>query len=442
MFDSRQNTTGRSVLLPPRQEFSFPILKPQEIFGCLKELGVSLTEEEYLNPEKNKDQIRRMWEQLTEICTGSSRDELNQPAFSGLSVLNYPELHEDSIPHINNFRMCQKMMETCGITDYSLNDLIAPSTKRLRRQLSGVINFAKFREERLALLTDLTSQRMKLVDNVNKTLQKGEELENKLVLLKEQTAEESKIISIIENEIKEIKTNVDQQNLTQAEIKVETNILKEENNKLRDTIITNTNKLDELIVQKKKLESQIVNSPERFRKQIADKEQSLSQEQAEIKAAEKKIRELSAWIENIDIVQLEINSANESVQELRNEVDRQKGYVSELESKKQELSAKREVLSEIDQNTHQINRASTRLEEKLSHLRKQHAVRSTENKELITDLHKKLIDAENIRIQMINNAERVDADALKIEREAEAEKIHQEQVHIYFHTFNIRNQPN
>ena len=91
--------------------------------------------------------------------SGIPRDELNQPAFSGLSVLNYPELHEDSIPHLNNFRMCQRMMvsssafilqnishktmigrlqETCGITDYSINDLIAPNAKRLRRQLSGI----------------------------------------------------------------------------------------------------------------------------------------------------------------------------------------------------------------------------------------------------------------------------------------------------------------
>ena len=46
-----------------------------------------------------------MLEQLTEVCAGISREELNQPAFAGLSVLSYPELHEDSIPHINNFRM-------------------------------------------------------------------------------------------------------------------------------------------------------------------------------------------------------------------------------------------------------------------------------------------------------------------------------------------------
>ena len=140
-----------------------------------------------------------MLEQLTEVCAGISREELNQPAFAGLSVLSYPELHEDSIPHINNFRMCQRyhlvlfvipihqinayhnfvllflnsMMETCGITEYSVNDLTAPTTKRLRRQLSGIINFAKFREERLALLADLTIQRDVLTEQRDRQSTKG-----------------------------------------------------------------------------------------------------------------------------------------------------------------------------------------------------------------------------------------------------------------------------
>ena len=65
------------------------------------------------------------------------------------------------------------MMETCGITEYSVNDLTAPTTKRLRRQLSGIINFAKFREERLALLADLTMQRDVLTEQRDRQSTKG-----------------------------------------------------------------------------------------------------------------------------------------------------------------------------------------------------------------------------------------------------------------------------
>ena len=67
------------------------------------------------------------------------------------------------------------MMETCGITDYSINDLTAPTAKRLRRQLSGIINFAKFREERLTLLADLTMQRDFLTDQRDRQSKLGNE---------------------------------------------------------------------------------------------------------------------------------------------------------------------------------------------------------------------------------------------------------------------------
>lgn len=38
-----------------------------------------------------------------------------QPAFQGLAALNFPELHEESIPELNFFRACHKMMTVCGV---------------------------------------------------------------------------------------------------------------------------------------------------------------------------------------------------------------------------------------------------------------------------------------------------------------------------------------
>ena len=58
---------------------------------CVDKLEAYILKAETLG-QKDKDQIRRMFEDLTEVCTGISRDEMNQPAFSGLSVLEYPEL--------------------------------------------------------------------------------------------------------------------------------------------------------------------------------------------------------------------------------------------------------------------------------------------------------------------------------------------------------------
>jgi hypothetical protein len=52
-------------------------------------------------------------------ATGIAREELSQPVFSGISVLNFPELHEESIPELAFMRACSKMMQV-GLSVYAI----------------------------------------------------------------------------------------------------------------------------------------------------------------------------------------------------------------------------------------------------------------------------------------------------------------------------------
>ncbi len=104
----------------PRNEYSFPPIKTNEMILCLSELGIQATEDIIIAPEKSKDAYRNILENLAEICTAISKEEMNQPAFSGLSALNYPDLHDESIPQLNAFRVILKMMDICGIRDFTI----------------------------------------------------------------------------------------------------------------------------------------------------------------------------------------------------------------------------------------------------------------------------------------------------------------------------------
>jgi hypothetical protein len=44
------------------------------------------------------------------------------------------------------------------VHDFSIKDILNPDSKRVRRHLSAVINFAKFREEPLTLYSDLLAK--------------------------------------------------------------------------------------------------------------------------------------------------------------------------------------------------------------------------------------------------------------------------------------------
>jgi len=55
---------------------------------------------------------------------------------------------------------------------------------------------------------------------------------------------------------------------------------------------------------KKTFSSQIVSSPERFRKNIIDVGQSLQAEVKDIKTAEKKLRDLAGWLSTLEEVRV------------------------------------------------------------------------------------------------------------------------------------------
>lgn len=299
--DTSYNPNNRNAnFLPPRQAYSFPLLKSDEIVKCINELGIPIRQEEIQDPENHKEPCRRLLESLAEICTGVSKEELAQPTFVGLQSVPHPELHDESIPKFNHFRACCKMMEMCEIGDFSLRDFMNPTANRLRRQLSGVINFAKFREERLVLLAELSTKREGLVDQLSQLREKNDTLNNRLSLLREQTAEETSIISGLENECRDIEASISNLNQQQVRLKEETSQLKETSAELKDTLAAKYQLQEELAAQKKALSSQIVSSPEKFRKQIVEVGQNLQNEQKDAKIAEKKVRELNAWLTNVD----------------------------------------------------------------------------------------------------------------------------------------------
>ncbi len=75
-------------------------------------------------------------------------------------------------------------MVEVGIDDFSLKDLIRPEGPRLRIILSAVINFAKFREEQLAVFEDFSKKAEELVEQRNKLAARDSELGGKISYFK------------------------------------------------------------------------------------------------------------------------------------------------------------------------------------------------------------------------------------------------------------------
>ena len=78
------------------ERYSFPLLPVREIRDTFGELRIQVTEDDLANPAGWK--VKQIYEQLIELLLNQRREDMAQPAFSGIAELEFPELHEESVP--------------------------------------------------------------------------------------------------------------------------------------------------------------------------------------------------------------------------------------------------------------------------------------------------------------------------------------------------------
>lgn len=71
--------------------------------------------------------------------------------FDVLERLDHAELHEKSFSIRILFNYMKKLAKAACVKDFSMNDMVSPDAKRLCYILSGIINFEKYRADKIPL---------------------------------------------------------------------------------------------------------------------------------------------------------------------------------------------------------------------------------------------------------------------------------------------------
>ncbi|CCI49179.1 unnamed protein product [Albugo candida] len=236
--------------------------------------------------------IRRIFEVFIEKIMGITKEEMGQPAFSGLRALDFPELHEESIPELTFFRTISKLMGYCGIYDFSFRDLLYPSPKRLRRQLSALINFAKFREERLSTFAGLSKETEDILIMRSRQQDENIKLEAELNDLQQERVAEEPAIEQLTQECQAYEQEINTLNTKQATLRHETGLLRNKTKELRSEIATYDAQILDAQEEIKRLENQIVTSPDRIKVEISHIATTVEEAREEVMRHDKRQREL------------------------------------------------------------------------------------------------------------------------------------------------------
>jgi len=354
-----------------KQSYSFPILRASEILLFMKELEVKLTEAELSEPDKHKEAIRRVYEQLVDLCLNISREEMNQPAFSGLSVLSYPQLHEDSIPQITFMRACTKMMKICGVVDFTIRDLSNPEAKRVRKHLSAVINFARFRDERLSLYSDLTTKRDGLVDALVRMEEEDEKLKADLEVLEGQTAEDAEKIAEWKKTCEEQVKQLEEYNTQQAILTEKSQEMKKTSQELREKNNTLTLMLKESRSELDRVKGQIVHSPQRVRQEMATAAKDVEQERQEGLQTERSAREIQLMIATVARTQSVFEKVNKALKDFDEEVMKKKTSAKEVKELQRKVRRTSTDIDNTEMEESNLKKQIQRIDDRCQNIRNQ-----------------------------------------------------------------------
>lgn len=248
-----------------KKQYSYPILKRKEIIKCMKELGIIINDIDLKQPkeEKCKNIYSLILEKLMGINVLSSTIPHNK-----LSIFRYPSLHESSIMNIRLIREVTKFMQKVGVNDFSISDLISPEPLRTIRHLSAIINFARWREHKNQIYLQEKVTIVSLDKKLKEIISENKKSADEFVEMNKKIEMEKPQVLILQNELKELHKNMELQHDKMEKKGEIAHNIKKELKKLKTidmekkTILNNN--LDIIC----NLQSKIVKSPQRIKKEL------------------------------------------------------------------------------------------------------------------------------------------------------------------------------
>ncbi|KAI8808577.1 Nuf2 family-domain-containing protein [Cladochytrium replicatum] len=341
--------------------FSFPILKPHEIAACMSDLQLPFSEEELAKPTAAR--IIPTYEAILEFFTGINSSHFTQPNFKVVEHLEHPELHQDALTFMIFYRHLNKLFRDIGIEDFSVRDIIRPEPGRVRRIFSAIINFAKFREQRMDVFQLCAKKSEQTVEVRQAEEKRNHDIADRVNDLKLQRAEQEPQVA----KLKEVNTKLIEElkelNSVKKVLSEETDELKKETKGLEEKLTNTQYLIESAKADCERLRGQIVHSPEQLKQAITELNNSVSNEKANLANVEKRIREQQNKLDAMGSVEQDLSQCLKIMEDCETELQKYRAAAQKLTAEKEGIEAKNAELNDIEMTLQQQKKLLKRAQE-------------------------------------------------------------------------------
>lgn len=354
-----------------KSSYSFPLLKNAVILQCLSDLGLEITESELMEPNRHRESVRSVFLMFVEYGLNMTPKDFSTISMESMTrkqeLTSCPELHNESFGEVKFLLATMYFMKVCGVHDFGWKDLQTPSSKRFRRQLSGAINYIKYREDQLSFYSELEEERRMLISKYRDMEQEQKVIIEQYEQVEMDSNREMKEQKLVEQECLDIEKEIAQQNKLQTSIRQESTELKKKLNELKDQSATLSVALEEVEAEERRLSDQVVSSPTRLQREMSEVSRKLEDERKECYDYEKKLETMKKHIQLVSNAEKDVANLTKLMEEISSDTNTYNKIQTDIEEAqesikdanlhydelKENLENKQEQLSQIHEMTEQ-----------------------------------------------------------------------------------------
>jgi kinetochore protein Nuf2 len=302
-------------------------------------------------------------------------EELNQPVFAAIDAFEWPELHDASVAARNLHRALRRLLAAAGCRDFGLRDVYKPEPVRLRRQLSAVVNFAKFREEKLQAYAELQAQLEGAEEGARRARLERRAAEQELAAVRAARDAERGEAAAVESEADALTTQNQALSKQIGALLQVSKQLKAQGAQQHEAAQADRAELSERRADVERLQGQVVQSPERFQRTLQDMQRAVEQERGLVADADRRCAQLQLRGEAAAKAEREVARCCEAMAELEADIGRKKEASRRVKALRERISRAQGDASEVEARAEHLKRQQTTLQDRIRRLESQAALR-------------------------------------------------------------------
>ncbi|OWB66636.1 hypothetical protein B5S30_g1979 [[Candida] boidinii] len=364
-----------------RTRYKFPILDVHELVDCLDTVGFDISEDMFVKPSSSfmRNLVDQIMDKFLFISPRSLRDKINETTEQHSNNFNNDGedgnnnyIDSESLSNTMNIVAAQRIMHKflcdCGVDDFSIKDIAKPDPVRVRIILSAVVNFAKFREMRMADCEQLLSESEEIIDKYKQILSIYRTLnENFQTLTKKINESEFTIDEIdeknkkLEDELRNLRRIHEELNMEHSKYRSEKNGLIKEGDNQSFLVLEAEKELE-------KIKGYIKESPQTVSQVNEDLMSSLKDEQETLDSLDAKSRKLSISIDSFGLLSQEFRNLSKIIEDIQIEIGKHEAAQSKF-YKYEELQEDAQIeVDDLNRKTQQVERQLKISEEKINRI--------------------------------------------------------------------------